>query len=134
MLAVELPDLATSSPLWLALLTVGVNAIVGALRAYTDTTRHWDIVGVTSFALLMGLGGGFLRDSIIGNVPAESLRCTWSLMTVVGAVVIVLLIGRWASRAQPLLDFLNALALGLFAITGVARALDVGAATIPQEM
>ncbi|MGD9792367.1 MAG: trimeric intracellular cation channel family protein, partial [Acidimicrobiia bacterium] len=128
--AVELPDLATSSPLWLALLTVGVNAIVGALRGYTDTTRHWDIVGVTSFALLMGLGGGFIRDALIGNVPAESLRRPWYLVTVLAAVVIVLLIGRWISHVQPLIDFLNALALGLFAITGVARALDVGLPTV----
>jgi hypothetical protein len=34
--ALEVPDLAASTPLWLALLTVFVNAIVGALRGYTD--------------------------------------------------------------------------------------------------
>ena len=31
--------------------------VVGATRGYTDTTRQWDIVGVSVFALLMGLGG-----------------------------------------------------------------------------
>jgi hypothetical protein len=30
------PDLATRMPLWLLLLTVGVNAVVGALRASVD--------------------------------------------------------------------------------------------------
>jgi len=43
-----LPDLATETPLWLALLTVGVNAVVGALRATVDDERHWDIVGVVA--------------------------------------------------------------------------------------
>lgn len=125
-LGVVLPDIASRSPLWLALLTVGVNAVVGALRGYADTTHHWDIVGVTAFALLMGLGGGFIRDVLIGNLPAESLREPWFLVTVLGAVLLVLLVGRWISRIDPLLEFLNALALGLFAITGVERATAAG--------
>ena len=120
----DLPDLATGSPLWLSLLTVFVNAVVGALRGYTDETRQWDVVGVSVFALLMGLGGGFIRDVLIGNLPAETLRRPWYLATVAGAVVIVLLIGRRVARIQPVMEFLNALALGLFAITGVAYARD----------
>jgi uncharacterized membrane protein YeiH len=47
--------------------TVGVNAIVGALRASIDDERHWDIVGLSTFGVLMGLGGGFIRDLLVGN-------------------------------------------------------------------
>jgi len=78
----SLPNLATDAPLWLTLLTVGVNAVVGALRGYPDPARHWDIVGGSMFALLMGLGGGFIRDVLIGNLPAESLRSPWFVVTV----------------------------------------------------
>ena len=76
-----IPDLATQTPLWLALLTVGVNAVVGALRATIDDDRHWDIVGVTTFGVLTGLGGGFIRDLLVGNLPVESLRTPWFLTT-----------------------------------------------------
>ena len=72
--SVTVPDLAGSTPLWLGLVTVLVNAIVGALRGLLDRSRDWDLVGVSAFALLMGLGGGFIRDLLIGNLPAESLR------------------------------------------------------------
>ena len=120
--ALEVPDLAASTPLWLALLTIFVNAVVGALRGYTDTSRQWDFVGVTFFALLMGLGGGFIRDILLGNLPATSLRDPWSMVAVLGGIVVVLLFGKWASHVAPLLDFLNALALGLFAVVGVAHA------------
>ena len=120
--ALEVPDLASSTPLWLALLTVFVNAVVGALRGYTDTSRQWDIVGVTFFALLMGLGGGFIRDTLLGNLPATSLRDPWSMVAVLGGIVVVVLFGKRLSRVAPLLDFLNALALGLFAVVGVAHA------------
>ena len=89
-----LPDLATKTPLWLALLTVGVNALVGALRASIDDEHHWDIVGMATFAVLMGLGGGFIRDGLVGNLPVESLRTPWYLLTVLGAIVAALLFGE----------------------------------------
>lgn len=42
----DLPNLATDSPLWLALATVAVNALVGALHGMDDA-QHWDLVGVS---------------------------------------------------------------------------------------
>ena len=80
------------APLALALVTVLVNAVVGALRGYTDTEREWDIVGISAFALLMGLGGGLIRDVLIGNLPAESLRSPWYLVTVMVGIALVLLV------------------------------------------
>jgi uncharacterized membrane protein YeiH len=121
-----IPDLATQTPLWLALLTVGVNAVVGALRATIDDERHWDIVGVTTFGVLTGLGGGFIRDLLVGNLPVESLRTPWFLTTALAAIVLVLFVGERVVRIQVVVTLLNALALGLFAITGVAYALRAG--------
>jgi len=116
------PDLAGSTPLWLALLTVLVNAIVGALRGTLDETRDWDLVGVSAFALLMGLGGGFIRDLLIGNLPAESLRSPWFLATVLVGIAIVRFGDRLVARLDALFVQLNALALGLFAVVGAAYA------------
>ena len=118
-----LPDLATRTPLWIALLTVGVNAVVGALRASVDDEHHWDIIGLSTFALLMGLGGGFIRDVLIGNLPVESLRTPWYLVTVGASIVLVLVVGQKVARVTALVTLLNALALGLFAVIGTAYAL-----------
>lgn len=129
-----IPDLAIDAPLWLALLTVLVNAVVGALRGYTDTSRDWDIVGISAFALLMGLGGGFIRDVLIGNLPAESLRSPWYLVSVMVGIAIVLLIGKRISRINGSLVFLNAVAMGLFAVTGVAYATAAGLSMVPAVL
>ena len=118
-----LPDLATQTPLWLALLTVGVNAIVGALRASSDDEHHWDIVGLSTFAVLMGLGGGFIRDVLLGNTPVESLRTPWYLVAVLTGIALVLVLGKKIAQAKQLVALLNSVALGLFAITGTAYAL-----------
>jgi uncharacterized membrane protein YeiH len=121
-----LPNLAVDAPLWLALLTVGVNAAVGSLRATADEARHWDIVGLTTFGLLMGLGGGFIRDVLIGNLPVESLRTPWYLVTVLAVILVVLVLGNLINQLRLVVALLNALALGLFAITGTAYALRAG--------
>ena len=121
-----LPDLAVNTPLWLMLVTVGVNALVGSLRAFDDEKHSWDIVGVSVFAILMGLGGGFVRDILIGNTPVESLRTPWPLLTVLIMIVTALLFGRFVSKLTIVVSFLNAVALGLFALTGSAYALREG--------
>ena len=118
----SIPDLATNSPTWLLLVSVGVNAVVGALRGYTDDSERWDIVGVSVFALLMGLGGGFIRDMLIGNLPAQSLRTPKYLLTVLGCIVVVVLVGKYFVHLAKVVSFLNALALGLFAVTGSSYA------------
>jgi uncharacterized membrane protein YeiH len=120
------PDLAGSTPLWLALLTVLINAIVGALRGTLDPTRDWDLVGISAFALLMGLGGGFIRDLLIGNLPAESLRSPWFIATVLVGITIVRYGGPLVTRLDALFIHLNALALGLFAVVGAAYATAFG--------
>lgn len=122
----SIPDLATAAPLWLSLLTVGVNALVGALLGYLDETRHWDLVGVTVFALLMGLGGGFIRDTLLGQLPAQSLRSPWYLVTILAVAGLVLLAGSRIPRLRRTMRVLEAIALGLFAVTGAAAAGRVG--------
>ena len=118
--ALEVPDLAANTPLWMGLLAVFVNAVVGALRGYTDTSRNWDIVGVSIFALLTGLGGGFIRDVLIGNLPAESLRDPWYVASVFVGVLVVVLVHKIVTRIMVIVEFIDSLALGLFAVIGVA--------------
>ena len=122
----DVPDLAGSTPLWLALATVLVNAIVGALRGILDRSHDWDLVGVSAFALLMGLGGGFIRDLLIGNLPAESLRSPWFLATVLAGIALARIGSRVIERLDGLFVQLNALALGLFAVVGASYATAFG--------
>ena len=123
---ITVPDLAGSTPLWLGLATVLVNAIVGALRGLLDRSRDWDLVGVSAFALLMGLGGGFIRDLLIGNLPAESLRSPWFLATVILGIIIARVGHRAITRLDAVFVHLNALALGLFAVVGASYATAFG--------
>jgi uncharacterized membrane protein YeiH len=119
-------DLALATPLWLAVLGIAVNALVGALHGYTDEHHHWDIVGVLTFALLMGLGGGIIRDLLLGELPPTSLRTPWPLVTVVLSVALARLVGRHIAAVPGVLGALDALALGLFAMSGAAASIAHG--------
>jgi uncharacterized membrane protein YeiH len=113
-------DLALATPLWLAALGLVVNALVGAMHGYLDDGR-WDVVGVISFGLVMALGGGVLRDLLVG-LPPQSLRSPWPVLIALGGVALARLITPWVVRVPRLVGSLDALALGLFAITGAAVA------------
>ncbi|MFZ9988475.1 MAG: TRIC cation channel family protein, partial [Candidatus Nanopelagicales bacterium] len=59
---IDVPNIAANTPLWLALVTTFVAAVSGAILGRQPSRVHYDIVGVTVFAFVMGLGGGLTRD------------------------------------------------------------------------
>lgn len=145
--AVDVPNIAANTPLWLALLTTFVAAVSGAIlgrqpgQAATagqgrgPSPVRYDIVGVAVFAFVLGLGGGITRDVLLGNLPPLALRSPWYVVTVLVAVLTVLIIGRWIPVDGWTFILLDALALGLYAVIAAQLALefglpDVGAITV----
>lgn len=127
LIAAELPNIAVNTPMWLALLTTGVAAIEGAAVGRSrETAASLDIVGMAVFALLFGLGGGFARDTMLGITPFMSLRTPWYVITVLAAVVLVLVVGRWIPVHGRVFIMLDALTLGLYAAIGTQHAMDYG--------
>jgi uncharacterized membrane protein YeiH len=128
--AMDLPNIAIQTPLWLALLTTAVGAIQGAAIGRQGSHTSLDFVGVFIFALLLGLGGGLARDMLLGNTPVVALRSPWYVVTVSGAVVLVLVAGRHIPVSGRLFMLLDALTLGLYAVIGTQYALDFGVSVV----
>jgi uncharacterized membrane protein YeiH len=132
---IDLPNIAANTPLWLALVTTFVAAVSGAILGRQPSRVSYDIVGVTVFAFVLGLGGGITRDVLLGNLPPLALRSPWYVVAVLGAVIAVLLLGRWISVGSWTFIFLDALALGLYAVIAAQLAVefglpDIGAITV----
>lgn len=126
----ELPNIVVSTPTWLALLTTGVGACQGAAIGRSRRGVTTDLVGTFVFALLLGLGGGFARDIMIGNTPLAALRSPWYVVTVVGCVGVMLLLGRHIPVTGTAFTLLDALTLGLYAAIGTQYALDFGVSVV----
>ncbi|MEQ8677617.1 MAG: trimeric intracellular cation channel family protein [Aggregatilineales bacterium] len=107
----------------LDLFGVAVFAITGALVA---REKQMDIFGVIVVALVTAIGGGTLRDMILGRTPVFWVNDPTYI--IVGAIVAVLTIPVALLNLMPRRPLLIADAFGLavFTVIGTQTALDFG--------
>ncbi len=112
-------------PLYVDLAAVGVGAFAGALFAIFN--KRFDLIGVIAIAIMTGLGGGLIRDLFLAVGRPSALQENNYIITVVIAVVMALLLGRWyhssRSLATRIVTVLDSIAMGLFAVAGTYKAL-----------
>ena len=114
-------------PLWADLLAVGIGALQGALFAAQFRDRRLDWLGVAIIGIVVGFGGGLLRDLLL-DVPLAPLQSNWYVVVATGAALLGMLLERVFSRLNRLITLLDALTIGLFgASTGAAAALAAAA-------
>jgi uncharacterized membrane protein YeiH len=101
------------------LTAIVAGALAGAIFA---ASLRLDAVGIGALAVVGGLGGGVLRDVLLGTVPLALQRPVY-LYTVAGAAFIGLFFASLVERLRLLLAMVDTLALGLFATVGASRAL-----------
>lgn len=117
-------DTAAAALDWLGVI---VFAVSGALVA---SRKQMDIVGFALLGTVTGIGGGTLRDLLLGQGPVFWVREPAYLIVCVavsGAVFVTAHIPQ--SRYRVLLWF-DALGLALFAVTGAERALLAGSGPV----
>ena len=107
---------------WLAFSAVAVSAVTGVLQA---EARRIDLFGVILIALAAGLGGGTVRDVLIGR-QVFWIADQRYLFVAIGAAVLTVLAAHWRSVPRRLFLLPDALGLALFAVVGTGIALDYG--------
>jgi uncharacterized membrane protein YeiH len=102
----------------------GLSGGLAALRA------RLDLFGVVVLATVVGLAGGITRDLLIGTPPA-TFRDWRYLAATAAAGIVCFFAGRALERAGRSIVVVDALGLGLFAVTGAAKALQFGLGPVP---
>jgi uncharacterized membrane protein YeiH len=111
---------------WLDYAGVFVFAASGALLA---AAKRQTIVTFIFFAVITGVGGGTVRDLLIG-APVFWIGRNAVLLVCIGAALVVwMLPRRWLEGR--LLDWLDAAGLAAYASFGAAKGLAFGVAPIP---
>lgn len=105
---------------------IAVFAISGALVA---AERKLDLVTFVFFAAVTGIGGGTLRDLLIG-APVFWVRQNATLLICIGAAVAVWFLNRQRFTGRALLWF-DAAGLAAYAVYGSAKAIGYGVAPVP---
>lgn len=104
-----------------------VFAVSGALAA---RGRRMDLFGVVVLAVVTGVGGGTIRDLVLGLVPVFWIRDpAFILVAAVTGGLTVIWAGRWPFP-RGALKTADAIGLGLFSVIGAEVALRNGAGWI----
>jgi uncharacterized membrane protein YeiH len=102
---------------------IAVFAVSGALAA---VDKKLDIFGVIFLAVATALGGGFIRDALLGATPAAALT-DWRYLAIPAiAGLIVFFVHPSVARWSRLFLLVDAAGLGLFAVAGTRKAIDSG--------
>lgn len=118
--------MSTEPPLLLALdltgtFAFGLNGALTAVRA-----ARLDIVGVVALGMITALGGGVIRDVIIGAIPPATFQ-DWRYYTLaLAGSLIAFALSQWLDRIEMPIVVLDAIGLSAFAVIGSSKALEFG--------
>lgn len=106
----------------LDLLGVVAFAISGALTAMK---KRMDPFGILIVAFVTAIGGGTLRDLLIG-LPVAWLHNRTYIYVIIGTAVLAVLLRKQLSYIHNTLTFFDTVGLSIFTLIGLERALGAG--------
>ena len=99
-------------------------ALNGALTAIR--VARLDIVGVVTLGMITAIGGGMIRDVLLGDLPPATFSDWRYLAVAAGGSLIAFVFGRGLDRLATAIVLLDAAGLSLFAVSGALKSLDFG--------
>jgi uncharacterized membrane protein YeiH len=98
--------------------------------AFLAMQKRLDPFGVLVVSFVTAIGGGTLRDMMIGNLPVSWLGSAVTPLVIIIAAIMSMFFGRSIRQFKTALFLFDALGLGLFTIIGIelgiARHFGVG--------
>ena len=120
---------------WLLVAAEWIGTVAFAISgAATAVQRGLDLFGVLFMGLITAMGGGMVRDLLLGNVP-PALFFNWQfvLLALVTALAVFVIAGITHSSLtdreslfKHIVDVADALGLGIFAVLGTQVAIQAG--------
>ncbi|OOQ57958.1 trimeric intracellular cation channel family protein [Mucilaginibacter pedocola] len=94
--------------------------------AFSAMQKRLDLFGVLVIAFITAIGGGTLRDVLIGNTPVTWMRDVTTPSVILAATIITILFKRYVKNLKVTLFLFDALGLGLFTVIGIQKGLAAG--------
>ena len=107
---------------YLDYLGVAVFAIAGGIVA---SRKQLDFVAFLFFATLTGIGGGTLRDLLLG-VPVFWVENETYVLVCLVVSVLVWFFAHWIERLNKPLRWADAIGIAAYSVMGAAKAMTVG--------
>ena len=106
-------------------------SVSGAMLAIE---RHLDLFGVIFLGVITAIGGGILRDLLLGQIPPQAfLHYVYLLVAVPSALIVFVVFDLQNHKSKPLhfindniLNIFDAAGLGIFSVIGVQNTIRAG--------
>ncbi len=98
-------------------------AISGVLVAFD---KRMDIFGIIIIAFVTAIGGGTLRDILIGNTPVNWMTDMTYTYVILSAAAFAILFRNYLNYLRKSLFLFDTIGIGLFTVVGVEQGIQVG--------
>lgn len=105
------------------LLGTFVFAISGTLAA---ANKKLDLFGALFAAFITALGGGTIRDSVLGATPVIWVTDMWYLIIISAAVILTFRFKEYIMGLKKTLFLFDTIGIGVFTIIGLEKTLSLG--------
>lgn len=106
-----------------------VFALNGALTAIE--AARVDVVGVITLGVITAIGGGTMRDLLIGAIPPAAFQDWRYLAVAMAGGLAAFASSHRLGQLAGIITILDAAGLSMFAVTGATKALSSGLGAVP---
>lgn len=96
-----------------------------ASGAFSAMERKLDPFGVVILSFVTAIGGGTLRDMLIGSTPVAWLRNDITAIVILATAFITLFFGQYVKQFHKTLFLFDAMGLGVFTLIGMEKGLQL---------
>lgn len=100
-----------------------VFAISGTLMA---AQKRLDVFGAMVIGFATAIGGGTLRDMMLGVMPVTWIRSLDYFWIVIAGVLVTVLFQKHVLKMRSTLFIFDAIGIGVFTLIGIEKSLEVG--------
>jgi len=109
----------------LQIIDIAGTAAFSIAGVFAAMEKKLDLFGILIIAFVTALGGGTLRDVLIGNVPVTWMyQLNYGLIVLVSAIA-ALLFTNLIKNLHKILLLFDSLGLGLFTIVGIQKGINL---------
>jgi uncharacterized membrane protein YeiH len=110
---------------WLNLIGIFFFTISGSLAA-RDKKHYHDYFGVFFTGFITAIGGGTLRDMMLGAYPISWLSDRNILISIIIAFLFTLVFKKYIVKLRRTLFLFDTVGVGIYTILGVQKSLELG--------
>ena len=116
-------------PFWLEFAGALSGGLAGGIAA---ARARYDVFGAAVIAIVTGLGGGIMRDILLQDYGIYAFQHPVLILACAAAGVAVFYFHKLADAFDWLMDLLDNLSVGLWAVVSVGKGLSAGVGIIPS--